>query len=64
VAVEAGAVRSPAETLQRKQISLRPAPRSPVLGARQAQYHDGSDQGVGLRIDHATLAAAQRGRKD
>ena len=60
LAVEAGAVRLPAETVPRRQISPRPAPRSPALGARQAPSHDGSGEGVGLWIDHATLAPLQR----
>ena len=41
-----------------------PTPRASTsaLGARQARSHDGSDEGVGLWIDHATLAALQRER--
>jgi hypothetical protein len=40
------------------------APRldPPALGARQARSHYGSDEGVGLWIDHGTLAALRRER--
>ena len=62
MAVEAALPGSRAEIVQRRQVSPRPAPRPPALGARQARSHDGSDEGVGLWIDHGTLAALQRER--
>jgi len=49
------------KTVQEDRFS-HAAPRSPALGARQARPHDGSDEGVGLWIDHGTLAALQRER--
>jgi hypothetical protein len=62
VAVEAARPARRTENRPRRQVFPRRAPRSPALGARQARPHDGSDEGVGLWIDHGTLAALQRER--
>jgi hypothetical protein len=46
VAVEAGAACSPAETVQRRQVSPRPARRPLALGARQARSTTAAARGV------------------